>query len=163
MAACAGAQMQMAERTKIADKLLILPIFILPFAGTVAMQAQKAKFSRPMMMRPLFFSSLPANLARILLLVVLASGAACAAENVEGAAVFSQNCASCHAAGSSTPRAPSPEMLKLLKPEFVLDTLRSGVMRVQAMRLDKQLRGFRRVQGTQVRLDRIEGAGRAPS
>jgi len=66
--------------------------------------------------------------------LVLAASAALA-QRVDGAAVFSQNCAACHAAHGSQ-RAPQLESLRLLQPKFVLDTLTSGAMRVQAMRLN---------------------------
>jgi len=56
------------------------------------------------------------------------------AQTTDGAAVFAQNCASCHQAGLQ--RAPTPEMLRLLQPQFVLDTLNAGVMRIQGMRLN---------------------------
>src|SRR5712675_292970 len=54
---------------------------------------------------------------------------------VDGAAVFSQNCAMCHAASGSG-RAPSLEGLRLLQPKFVTDTLETGAMRLQGMRLN---------------------------
>jgi len=56
-------------------------------------------------------------------------------ETLDGAAVFSQNCATCHAAAGSG-RAPSREGLRLLQPTFVTDTLESGAMRLQGMRLN---------------------------
>ena len=56
-------------------------------------------------------------------------------ETLDGAAVFSQNCATCHAAAGSG-RAPSREGLRLLQPKFVTDTLESGAMRLQGMRLN---------------------------
>ena len=66
--------------------------------------------------------------------LVLAGGAG--AQETDGKTVFSQNCAACHGAPASSQRAPGLEMLRLLQPKFVLDTLTSGVMRVQAMRLN---------------------------
>src|SRR5882724_1087391 len=58
------------------------------------------------------------------------------AQTTDGAAVFAQNCASCHQAGVAVQRAPTPDMLRLLQPQFVMDTLNSGVMRTQGMRLN---------------------------
>ncbi|HEX4637227.1 MAG TPA: PQQ-binding-like beta-propeller repeat protein [Rhizomicrobium sp.] len=66
--------------------------------------------------------------------LILAARAALAAP-VDGAAVFLQSCAQCHAAPESG-RAPRVESLRLLQPNFVVDTLTSGVMRLQGMRLN---------------------------
>ena len=66
--------------------------------------------------------------------LILAANTA-AGEAIDGAAVFSQNCAACHAATGSG-RAPSLEGLRLLQPKFVTDTLESGAMRLQGMRLN---------------------------
>ena len=57
------------------------------------------------------------------------------AQPVDGAAVFAQNCASCHGA-QGLERAPKLEMLRLLEPKFVLDTLATGAMRIQGLRLN---------------------------
>jgi polyvinyl alcohol dehydrogenase (cytochrome) len=56
-------------------------------------------------------------------------------QGIDGATVFSQNCAGCHSA-PGTGRAPSLEGLRLLQPKFVTDTLQSGAMRLQGMRLN---------------------------
>ena len=65
----------------------------------------------------------------------IAAAGSAPAQQVDGAGVFSQNCAGCHAASGVT-RAPQLESLRLLEPRFVLDTLASGVMRLQGMRLN---------------------------
>jgi len=57
----------------------------------------------------------------------IAAAGSAPAQQVDGAGVFSQNCAGCHAASGVT-RAPQLESLRLLEPRFVLDTLASGVM-----------------------------------
>ena len=62
-----------------------------------------------------------------------ASGAQ--AQQVDGAVVFSQNCAMCHTARGSQ-RVPQLDNLRLLQPKFVVDTLASGAMRLQGMRLN---------------------------
>ncbi len=66
--------------------------------------------------------------------LILAAGGA-VAQPVDGASVFSQGCAMCHAAPGSG-RAPQLESLRLLQPKFVVDTLTSGAMRLQGMRLN---------------------------
>jgi len=63
------------------------------------------------------------------------SGSSLQAQPVDGGAVFSQNCASCHGA-QGLERAPRLEMLRLLEPKFVLDTLATGAMRIQGLRLN---------------------------
>jgi polyvinyl alcohol dehydrogenase (cytochrome) len=61
-------------------------------------------------------------------------GSSLKAQPVDGSAVFSQNCASCHGADGLA-RAPKLEMLRLLEPKFVQDTLATGAMRIQGLRL----------------------------
>jgi len=69
----------------------------------------------------------------VIAFILVAYGAQ--AQQVDGAAVFSQNCAMCHAALGSQ-RAPQLDSLQLLQPKFVVDTLASGAMRLQGMRLN---------------------------
>ncbi|HWY64990.1 MAG TPA: hypothetical protein VNX61_07235, partial [Rhizomicrobium sp.] len=56
---------------------------------------------------------------------IFAAGAAWA-EQIDGAVLFSQNCAACHAE-SGPQRAPRLDDLRLLQPQFVADTLAAGV------------------------------------
>src|SRR5205085_3144360 len=62
--------------------------------------------------------------------VLTCAGLACAQD---GAAVYKQNCASCHDGGND--RAPSRESLRAMAPERVLNAMEAGPMISMASRL----------------------------
>jgi polyvinyl alcohol dehydrogenase (cytochrome) len=67
-------------------------------------------------------------------LIALAGGTPAArAQAVDGARLFEQRCASCHAAAGS--RAPAIDLLRTRAPRAIIETLVTGSMRVQGSRL----------------------------
>jgi polyvinyl alcohol dehydrogenase (cytochrome) len=56
------------------------------------------------------------------------------AQTVDGSAIFTSRCASCHD-GAATSRAPAPDQLKSRSPESIIDALTGGAMRYQGLSL----------------------------
>ena len=65
---------------------------------------------------------------------VIAAGTVASAQSVDGAAVFTRACVSCHD-GAPTSRAPSMDSLRGRSAQAVLDALLTGAMRMQGARL----------------------------
>ncbi|HEV8393881.1 MAG TPA: PQQ-binding-like beta-propeller repeat protein [Vicinamibacterales bacterium] len=61
------------------------------------------------------------------------------AQTPDGAAVFTQSCASCHT-GAVESRAPAPEALRARSPQSIVESLVNGAMRTQGARLSGALR-----------------------
>jgi len=82
-----------------------------------------------------------------------------AAQQPDGAAVFSHACAACHRAGSGT-RAPLPEVLRQMTEESILRALESGMMKAQGSLLTQAERvAVARYLGTRPNPDRKPGIG----
>ena len=71
------------------------------------------------------------SLAGLFMLVMASSAAGQAAD---GAVLFENRCASCHAAGADA-RAPASEALRVLAPQAIIEALVNGAMRVQGARM----------------------------
>ena len=68
------------------------------------------------------------------LIAVLSVASSSAAQAADGASVFQRSCASCHSAGPDS-RAPSPDALRALPPQAIVEALVNGGMRVQGARM----------------------------
>src|SRR5689334_12468925 len=56
------------------------------------------------------------------------------AQSTDGAAVFTQNCATCHT-GAADSRAPAPDTLRPRSPQSIVESLVTGAMRAQGARM----------------------------
>jgi polyvinyl alcohol dehydrogenase (cytochrome) len=56
------------------------------------------------------------------------------AQSLDGAAVFKQNCATCHT-GAADSRAPAPDTLRPRSPQSIVESLVTGAMRAQGARM----------------------------
>jgi len=72
--------------------------------------------------------------ASVALSVLLACSANAWAQSSDGARVFRESCATCHA-GAAEARAPSPDALRARTPQAIVDSLVTGAMRPQGARL----------------------------